>query len=213
MGAAGQLLPSPPVIPHKPETLRKRPRKQKVLTVSQMNARDEYLGARNEKKQADVRRKEELAAAGLRRRMAVAQQDTQKMVEEKKVDRSNRRQAMVKRQQTTQQQREAAEAQRAAEKEAAAAARRKAAVQCTADLDQGMLVSPCAPFIANSGCLVYQCRGLDAALCLNAHCCCVVVFMVSKQELQSTNFCELPGSPVNGLVVISCLGCKQHAYA
>lgn len=59
--------------------------------MDQVNARDEILGVRNQKKRAEAKRKEELAATRLKRWLAVAQQDTQKMNEEKKVDRSNRR--------------------------------------------------------------------------------------------------------------------------
>ena len=79
------------VTPRTLDSLRKRPRKQKVLTMDQVNARDEILGVRNQKKRAEAKRKEELAATRLKRWLAVAQQDTQKMNEEKKVDRSNRR--------------------------------------------------------------------------------------------------------------------------
>lgn len=136
------MLPSLLGSEHNANSLRMRARKQRVLTRDQIAARDELLGARYEKKQAEARRKEELAATRLKRWLVVAQQNPQKMVEERKFGMSTRTQAMTQRQQTMRQHEEEAEARRVAAKDIAAASRRKAALQRTADLGQEMLVRP-----------------------------------------------------------------------
>ena len=139
---AGPKLPALPARPAAAESVPQHPRKQRMHTLAEAEARRQHQSEISEKKRANKLRLKELAATKQARQRVVANMDPRQLAEDSRLVRQHRQQAKAQAANAKALQQEVAANQRAAAKEAAVAARREAALAKAASLERAHMVRP-----------------------------------------------------------------------